>query len=1146
MLYPALPPTPPAIILMMTSDPVSTGKYLVAQKPQKFLKSKGLAAKTSSVNKADNSSRPTSLSAANTSLEEKINDSGSQGNSQETEFPKDHNSATKLAVQKAAQKNVIGKILATVQEIISLSLYASIERSTSNISAVEIESQIIQKQSPKKPIIVSDLRIGKTSIGKASTGKVSNSRVVNTKEKVDRINSNINKRKISRNTNFNTAKFLAIVQELIVTAISSSLKQSNNEIVKLDREDENSVKIASSEGQISTNEKLNHNLKSENNKTENNLQANTSHIKKTTENLAQRLRTKKQEAVQDNQNTQNNKESSLQLAQRPGKPFLVGIIINGREVGILDIIQLDNTLLIPLESFADIAGFTVEINNGNLQVDSPLGVVKIQPNLLKQINGITYASKEVFREKLRINLELNTADLSLLADLPWRGGSQQARQEEINLKPDFLAPRTGISSLKQELNFYNSRGDTRLRSSTQLGGRLLGGAFRLRLDNNFENEPNISEYFFYKRDGRFRYQIGKQRVGLHPLVNGISLTGLQFGYSNLSEDRFSPSYNANELLPRRSRPVQTFRGQVPPASFVQLRVGGIAVAQQQVGFDGQYEFLDVRLPVGQSNEIEVLIFDRNDLRVPRDIRSVRLNASDLLLPSGGNVQLAGLGFSGNLVQNTFFDDYTSSNEGEPVGFYQLRQGIAKNLTFEGSLQAVPDAFQGQAGLIWRLANPVILSASVGNSRGELAYAADLDIQLDKLEINANSQSLPQGYRIGSIGERFNHSLELKYRFSNKFNLGFIARSRQDSSNSADYILPTFSVRPFSTLSLNGRPDINGDYLFNAFFRPSNSTRLSFNTYGDAYISDFRYDLKRNYQVSFGTEFGRSLAPRYSASFGRSPRSLRQLSWNLGLAYSDGQFGPLIGTSMQVLPGLFARLDYQGIPSRARNGFGGFDDGRLSVSLISDLSFAGGKIAPARASGIGKERGAIAGKLALKDRKKNWELDGSVIRIYNNKNKLVGSSKTNDDGNFFIGNLKAGTYVVELETEGLPIELAVPKTSMVAEVANSAVTRLNFPIRIEYGAAGRITDIAGKPISQVRIELMNGSGARVLSAVTDKFGLYRLDGVPVGKYTLRISPQEQLSTQGQLPKRNIDIRDKFVYEQNLQLPISAATKGNKKK
>jgi hypothetical protein len=997
-----------------------------------------------------------------------------------------------LSNNKTAEKNTIGKILSAVQELISLSLYASLNNTTNN--SIKSDNQHSSRVAIATPEQTTD-----------------------NKKPEDSSSNNVSQ-EIATNTNVQTGKILAIVQELIRVSISASL----NNTLKPDTKD--SEEIANS-------------LTANNNKKPENNIGNAPN----------------QEKVAANNNVTNNDsrntliekltgKPSIQLAKSPDEPFLVGVIINGREVGTLDIIQEGNTLLIPLESFGEIAGFKVENTDSATQVKTPLGVVKLQSNSLKQINGITYILKSALKDELSINVDLNTADLNLLTDLPWRGNVGQYRPRTADLKPEFFAPSSGLSNFRQELNIDSSGGDTSLRSSSLLGGRLGGWAYRLRLDNNFVDQPDVSEYFLYKHSGRFLYQLGRQQVGLHPLLDGIDLTGFQFGYSNLPEESFGNSYSANELLSRRSRPIQTFRGKVEPASFVQLRVGGTVVAQQQVGFNGLYEFVDVNLPIGQSNEIEVLIFDRNNLRVPREIRTVRINASDLLLPAGGNVQLGGLGFSGNLVQNGLFGDVNSDNQGKPVGFYQLRQGLSSNLTFESSLQAAPNALQSQAGLIWRLANPVVLSASVGSSGDKVGYSADLDVQLNKLEITANSQSLPEGYRLFKNSTQiFNHSLELKYRFGNTLNLGFLARSRKDDSGSANYILPSFSARPFSTLSLNGRPDYDGRYLFNAFYQPNRLTRLSFSTYGDAYVSDLSYNLSDTYQLSFGNEFGGNLGPRYSIGIGHNSSNLSSLSWNLGVSYRDGEIGPLAGASMQVLPGLFARLDYQGIPSRIRGNFGGFGDDRLSLSLVSDLSFAGGRVAPANYSGIGKDRGAIAGRLVVQGENKKFDLSGSNIRVYDKRNQSVGGARTDSRGNFFVGNLPEGNYIVELEPDELPVELSVPKTSTVVQVANSAVTKLDFPVRPEYGVAGRITDVAGQPIERVRIELINSVGIRALSAMTDQFGLYRLDGVPVGKYTLRVSPQDSLNPNDTLPKQQIEIKSEFVYNQNLQLPISAASK-----
>ncbi|MCC5639629.1 carboxypeptidase regulatory-like domain-containing protein [Nostoc sp. CHAB 5844] len=845
----------------------------------------------------------------------------------------------------------------------------------------------------------------------------------------------------------------------------------------------------------------------------------------------------------------NSRITFTQTASSNLENLLLGVIINRREVGNLDVIRQGNTLLLPLEDFAKLADLTVDIKDSTTQLNTPLGVINLTEDDIQNIKGTTYISDAFIRDKLSSTIEFNSLDLALIIDLPWRSDGSGYTNQTVNLQPDVFAPINGFSNFRQELNLVSNYGDISLQSSTLLGGRLAGGLWRVRVNNNFENSPDLSEYFYYKRNGGFLYQVGRQQIGINPLVNGLNLTGAQFGYTNISTDRFNQTNSANELLPRRSRPLQTFQGVVPPASFVQLRVSGIVVAQQQVGFDGRYEFIDVNLPSGQNNQIEILIFERNNLNVPSEIRSVRINASDLLLPAGGNVQLAGVGFTGNLAQNALFDNNSGTDAGQFAGFYQIRQGLSNNLTFEGSVQAIPNTLQSQAGLIWRVANPVVVSASVGNSFGKLAYNTDLDIQLGKLDITANSQSYPDGYRNGkNSGEFFNHSAEVSYRFNNSFQLGFLARSRKSGSDSNEYISPTFSLRPFSRLYLSGRPDITGQYLFNAFYQVNRAARLSFNTYGDRYTTDLSYDFNRsNYQLSLGTDFGGNYATRYTATLNYNPPSIRQLSWRMGLAYREGNFGPIAGASMQVLPGLFARVEYQGIPfAGRRNNFGGFGDDRLTVSLVSDLSFAGGRAVPGNFSSLGKDRGAIAGRITVKGENPGYDLQGASIRVINNHNKPVGGATTDSSGNFFVGGLPEGVYRVEIDPEQLPVELTLPKTSRVAEVGMAGVTNLDFAARLEYGLAGRIIDVAGQPMPDVRVELVNLDGTEVLSAMTDEFGLYRVDGVPVGKYTLRVPPQDAIASSETLPKREVTIHNEFVYDQNLQLPISIAAKEIKEK
>jgi hypothetical protein len=827
-----------------------------------------------------------------------------------------------------------------------------------------------------------------------------------------------------------------------------------------------------------------------------------------------------------------------------GKILLLGVLINEQEVGSLEVVPEGKTLLIPLSDFARIAGFTVEnIDGGKTQLKTPLGVVTLTESDLKKINGITYISDALLKEKLLTDVELITSDLALNVNLPWRRGSGESSNQAIDLKPEVRPPSSSFSNLRQELNYYSNSGNTNWRSSTLLGGRLADGAWRLRLDNNFVNQPQLSEYFYFKRSGQLLYQIGRQQIGLNPLATSLNFTGAQIGYTNLPADRLNTNYSATELLPRRSQAVQTFRGLVPPASFVQLRVGGIAVAQQQVGLSGEYEFLDINLPTGQSNEIELFIFDRNNFSVPAEIRSLRLNASDLLLPSGGNVQLAGLGVTGNYIQNNLLDDFSSTQSGRFTGFYQIRQGLSDNLTLESSVQLLPETTQAQAGFAWRLANPVILSANIGSSRGELGYAANLDIQLDGWQILGVSELYPTGYFSSNdqSRDRRNNALDVKYKFSNNFNLGFISRSYQNQSESSTYILPTFSFRPLSNLSLRGTPDYLGNYSLNAFYQPTSNSRLSFNSFGNVYTTDFGYNLNRDYLLSFGTESGGDLATRFTLGLNYSSPSLSGLSWRLGLGYRDGEIGPVVGASMRVLPGLFARVDYQAIPSRNRNIIGGIGDDRLTISLVSDLSFAGGRVSPAEYSSVGKDRGAIAGRMMVEDGSNGADLSGGLVHVYNNRGRNVGGARIDSQGNFFVGNLREGNYIVQLDPDELPIEIALRKTSIVAEVAGAAVTQLDFPVRLEYGMAGRITDVTGQPMSEVEVELINAEGKRVSTTMTDQFGLYRLDGVPVGNYTLRVPAQEGITKGITLPNLPVAINKDFIYDQNLKLPIAAAAK-----
>ncbi|PWB69524.1 MAG: hypothetical protein C3F15_14960, partial [Holophagae bacterium] len=80
----------------------------------------------------------------------------------------------------------------------------------------------------------------------------------------------------------------------------------------------------------------------------------------------------------------------------------------------------------------------------------------------------------------------------------------------------------------------------------------------------------------------------------------------------------------------------------------------------------------------------------------------------------------------------------------------------------------------------------------------------------------------------------------------------------------------------------------------------------------------------------------------------------------------------------------------------------------------------------------------------------------------------------------------------------------------------------------------ITDRVGRRLDGVAVELLDAAGSVVGHGVTDRFGLYRIDRVPPGTYTLRMAPGQFPGAE--LPVLEVSVTDDFLFSQDLQLPV----------
>ena len=103
--------------------------------------------------------------------------------------------------------------------------------------------------------------------------------------------------------------------------------------------------------------------------------------------------------------------------------------------------------------------------------------------------------------------------------------------------------------------------------------------------------------------------------------------------------------------------------------------------------------------------------------------------------------------------------------------------------------------------------------------------------------------------------------------------------------------------------------------------------------------------------------------------------------------------------------------------------------------------------------------------------------------------------------------------------------------------------MDFVLSPEFGVAGRLTDSAGQNLRGVTIELVAGDGGVLRSARTDRFGLFRVDGAPIGTYTLRVATESFPSRLADLPSRRVEISDDYKFGQDLQVPFPVVTEGD---
>ncbi len=808
--------------------------------------------------------------------------------------------------------------------------------------------------------------------------------------------------------------------------------------------------------------------------------------------------------------------------------MVVGLLVRGKEVDIVEVFQREDAFLLPLIPLVRAIGVSFEPPGRLL---TPLGEAVLQAEDLVEINGLEYIQQHAIAERLHITLTFVQEEFAIALDVPWNPEAKKRSAAVSETDVQFYPPRFGLSTIRQKLAYTERDGESVSTSSTLVGGRLFEGAWRIEVDSDFNDITNVRDYTWYRSWNNTLFQLGQQYVTLHPLLTGVELTGLQIGWTNQPLERFSLSSAPRELLPRYSTAVQTFRGRAAPGFLAQLRVDGRIVEHQVVGLDGSYEFTETSISSGALTRIEVYLFDYRNARTPADIHEFTVTSSALLLPKGKRAWLAGIGGSGNPL-----DEFIQPELAQPLelqSFLQWRQGVSENLTIEASLQEISGDFQAQTGIITRPFTSVILEAAGGLSKNKFAYNVNLETIFPRWRLLASSSFFPESYSLLSDSEENRtHSAELHYRVNDRLQIGVKGAYHESGSEEKAFVLPFAAWSLFSKLFLRAMPNSDGEYRVDGYTWLTPAIRLSFFA-EDAASVELSQTIRSRYGISLSATFDSGKLDEYTAMFKRYAGQGRDPYLHTGFTVRDDHIYYVAGGGLDIFPGIQAEVLYQGQKfDQSRQGEEAY---AVMFKLSTNFSMAGGRLFPASTESLRRNQGAIAGRIQVQH-----SPAASTIYDLENITILVGPNRrvrTDRSGNFFCGNLQEGVYTVELDLENVPFELVPQRTRLTARVAADAVTRVDFVTQPEYGIAGRLTDNAGNRLQGVRVELLDAQGTMVKNAMTDQFGLYRIDGLPSGTYRLRITAQSFPDPLMTSPEREIQLVDDFLFGQDLQVPVS---------
>ncbi|MCQ4164877.1 carboxypeptidase-like regulatory domain-containing protein [Tahibacter harae] len=811
--------------------------------------------------------------------------------------------------------------------------------------------------------------------------------------------------------------------------------------------------------------------------------------------------------------------------------LLVVPILNKKEVdaNLALLRQPDGRDFVSLDDFTQLAGLGSQREaDGSVRLSTPLGDALLTEADLLDDKGTTFVDVAALSRSLAAQVAFDQAEFALKVTLPWTPGEDTAsqRRRPVESGPvDIAAPSASLSRWRSEVLTVETDGYVSSTANHRLVGALGPGNWRADFSHNLSGNDlgvDVGALSWRMDRGNSRLLLGQERVFLHPLLQSFDLTGAQYAWTNAPGQVFDSSLGeAGQLLAYQARPTSVIRGSGPPGGTAELRYGGSVFARQTIRLDGRYEFTDVPAAPGDAIPVEVAVYEFGDNGTPLRVDQTYSQAGNLQLTAGAQAHYFGAGANGFLLDK---DRLGAGN----AAFYQYRRGLSERFTGDFIVQSVDGRSQSVAGTAANFGVAGSWAAYVGrDDNGAQARQLLGDGQRGAWFWRASWLDYDDAYLSEQTVANHNIRAEAGRSFGPNLRLSLIhADASVTNGEKINYTLPAVSWNPRPNLHVSARPEYNGDYAYDAQWAPRPGTRLSATRYGNLSQAGLEQNIGLNSRLSVMAQHDSVRGDRISAIFNRYQPGVAGLAWSAGVLHGEGRSGFLADASLELRPGLSARLQALRDPLAPANGT------VVGLSLVADFAVTGAGLARGGAN-LGQVRdGGISGAIGQGGRRRDG-LDLSNVPVL--VDGLV-RARTDAEGRYYVANLPPGVHRVELDSEGLPIELSVHEAPRRVEVRAGSLTRVDFSLDLRLGLAGQLTGAGGAALADLEIQLVDAGQSIQGRSRSNRYGYYRIDGVAPGRYLLRA-----VGADGHVvAKREIVLEDRFLFGQELNTAAQGPT------